>query len=732
VFDRTQTFPDPETEQSVRTRVFLSYSRKDGPFTSHLANELIERGYEPDFDQSSFDPSNIESGISAQDEWWPRLQQMIAAADVIVFIVSPDSAASRVCDEEIAYARNLGKRIIPVLCRSIDFAIAPPRLGALNVKISFIGNDGATFGTALDRLCADLDIDVGWHRESSRLIQLAVKWRTEGRSPDRLMGSVDIRSGERILQNRPRNADPPARLLIDFVGASRAAQKDRLRKEEEQIARAHRSREKAKRTSNKLVGRAEHLHAKEGVPVADIDEMLEDAVDLVDGLYEEGISDPRAERNLGLALAQLSEKKRLLNDFDQARRAAERAVQIFERLSKTDSENDQYLEDLHAALDRLIDASDDPEIALCAANRALGLARTLVGKNPTQDGRSRCSISLSKCAYLIKSFDPARAIAMFTEGLKIQEDILRHDDSLEYVRRAVALTHLNIGQLHSELAERSIAKTSILASLTEIGRLKTDYPRTITYVQDEAAARETLGDILKHEANIDGALSEYRESLALTERLSNIDRSNIELRLALMRAYDRVANAIAYLGHGDEAIEIYAKGLRAALELGRISPERNDWPGTRSLLDSLVMALIKERKPDIAYKYVNEAVKLLRDLATKNGKFDDNLAKVLSFQSYVAQFTAQFQIVLNASAEAVALSPKSWQIGVNRMHALLRAGDGSGAYRYYGTIREYDSEGGRKIVTGLEKDLDEFRSARLPEDFLLALDNLVKLLRKAF
>jgi hypothetical protein len=50
----------------------------------------------------------------------------------MVFIVSPDGAASEVCDQEIAYARNLGKRIVPVLLRPIDFAKAPPKLSALN------------------------------------------------------------------------------------------------------------------------------------------------------------------------------------------------------------------------------------------------------------------------------------------------------------------------------------------------------------------------------------------------------------------------------------------------------------------------------------------------------------------------------------------------------------------------------------------------------------------------
>ena len=100
-----------------KTRVFLSYSRKDEAFTPRLAAALEGRGYAPDFDQSARDPANVETGIAAEDEWWQRLKDMIAAADVMVFIVSPDSAASRVCDEEIAYARALGKRIIPILRR---------------------------------------------------------------------------------------------------------------------------------------------------------------------------------------------------------------------------------------------------------------------------------------------------------------------------------------------------------------------------------------------------------------------------------------------------------------------------------------------------------------------------------------------------------------------------------------------------------------------------------------
>ena len=216
--------------EPARTRVFLSYSRKDGDFTRCLAEARAHGGYAPDFDQSARDPANIDTGISAEDEWWRRLQQMIAAADVMVFIVSPDSAASKVCDEEIAYARNVGKRIIPILRRPIDFAKAPPRLSALNVKIDFSDDGEAALVAALAQLCAALDLDVAWHRESRRLVGLALKWDAESRPADRVMSPADIRASERLLERRPRSADPPAQVLTDFLEASRTRLEEEMRR----------------------------------------------------------------------------------------------------------------------------------------------------------------------------------------------------------------------------------------------------------------------------------------------------------------------------------------------------------------------------------------------------------------------------------------------------------------------------------------------------------------------
>lgn len=211
------------------TRLFLSYSRKDAKELQKIVLALRSRGYDPDFDKSEFDPNNVLTGISAEDEWWKRLQQLIARADVMIFLVSPDSASSRVCDEEIAYARGLAKRIIPVLCRRVDFAKAPPRLSALNVKIDFTANTEETFEASVNALEAAIETNVTWQRELRRLTELAVTWDIEGRPGDRSFNVADVRAAEVLFQSRPSMAEPPPLVLTDFLDHSRTLREKEAR-----------------------------------------------------------------------------------------------------------------------------------------------------------------------------------------------------------------------------------------------------------------------------------------------------------------------------------------------------------------------------------------------------------------------------------------------------------------------------------------------------------------------
>jgi hypothetical protein len=89
--------------QSVetKTRVFISYSRKDMAFADRLEAALKARGFEVLIDREE---------IYAFEDWWKRIEALIGCADTVVFVLSPDAVKSDVALKEVAYTDSLNKR----------------------------------------------------------------------------------------------------------------------------------------------------------------------------------------------------------------------------------------------------------------------------------------------------------------------------------------------------------------------------------------------------------------------------------------------------------------------------------------------------------------------------------------------------------------------------------------------------------------------------------------------
>jgi hypothetical protein len=212
-----------KAEGGQSLRVFLSYSRKDGVFIAKLAEALIGLGYEASYDASPHGRHNPDLAISAEDEWWKALEGMIAKADVMVFVVSRASAESKVCDEEIAYARRLGKRVIAILREEIDFRTVPPKLAALNVKLRFTDNAEAAFAASLAELKQALDLDAGWWREQKWFAVQLKDWldAEERARPGWLLSAAETERAEIWSARRPPGAQRMSEEERGFLAASR-------------------------------------------------------------------------------------------------------------------------------------------------------------------------------------------------------------------------------------------------------------------------------------------------------------------------------------------------------------------------------------------------------------------------------------------------------------------------------------------------------------------------------
>ena len=96
---------------SEKLKVFVSYSRADLGFADELAAGLEVMGFEPLIDRHS---------IREGEDWKKRLGGLIADAGTVVFVLSPDSAKSEMCDWEVEEAAKLSKRILPVMWRPLE------------------------------------------------------------------------------------------------------------------------------------------------------------------------------------------------------------------------------------------------------------------------------------------------------------------------------------------------------------------------------------------------------------------------------------------------------------------------------------------------------------------------------------------------------------------------------------------------------------------------------------
>src|SRR5581483_5001967 len=77
-----------------KATIFISYSRRDLAFADRIDAALKARGFHTLIDRSE---------IYALEDWWKRIEGLIAQADTVVFILSPDAVASDVCQSEVRF-----------------------------------------------------------------------------------------------------------------------------------------------------------------------------------------------------------------------------------------------------------------------------------------------------------------------------------------------------------------------------------------------------------------------------------------------------------------------------------------------------------------------------------------------------------------------------------------------------------------------------------------------------
>jgi WD40 repeat protein len=199
--------------------VFVSYSRRDSEFVGRLAEGMSGQGKDVWLDTE---------GIADGEVFPDAIKRAIEQSDAFVFVITPESVHSTYCENEVNYASDLAKRIVPVLRQAVPDSELPAEIRDRN-WIPFA--DEAEFNASLERLRGALDRDLEAAKAHTRWLVKALEWDTEGRDNSFLLRGLELKAAEAWLASVPDDADPaPTPTQREYLLASReaAARRQRL------------------------------------------------------------------------------------------------------------------------------------------------------------------------------------------------------------------------------------------------------------------------------------------------------------------------------------------------------------------------------------------------------------------------------------------------------------------------------------------------------------------------
>src|SRR5262252_370145 len=105
-------------------RVFISYSRADIQFALRLADDLRKAGVVVWIDQRD---------IRAGEHWDIAIETALNSVTTVLVLLSPAACVSKNVMDEVSFAMNKGKRVIPVLRLACEIPFRLERLQWIDV-----------------------------------------------------------------------------------------------------------------------------------------------------------------------------------------------------------------------------------------------------------------------------------------------------------------------------------------------------------------------------------------------------------------------------------------------------------------------------------------------------------------------------------------------------------------------------------------------------------------------
>ncbi len=689
----------PTIADAVKTKVFISYSRRNMAFVDRLEGALKERGFEPLVDRTE---------IYAFEDWWKRIQSLIEKSDTVVFVLSPDLVASEVCAKEVGHASALRKRFAPIVSQRIDEKLVPEALARLNF-IFF--DDEANFAASFERLCEALETDIGWIRKHTECGAAARQWATTGRPSGLLLRSPALEDAEHWIAARPANAPAPTEEMQTFIAESRRGATRRRNVLTgslaaglvvalilaglaywqrnvaiEQRQYAEKALDASIATSNSVALQlATELRTRQ-VPASLVKFLLGQALDLEDKITSFGRTTPALLDGQATALLESAKTRRTIGDITGALADAERSRKLFEQaLALSPDDNNARLDiglsyelagDMLASQGKIADA-------LVAYQMALTKTKAAADANPKNTGlQDNIATDYVHIGDLMREQGKsAAALGAFQTSLDIRQKLVAQDQTNVALLRGLGVSIERVAEMQLAQGKLDDARASFQKRLAIARRLAENDPGNTELQRELALSYYKMGETALQAKTFDEASNAFQSALKIRQTLVSGDANNTQWQRDLAISYNMLGELAAQQGKAGDALADLQKGYAIEQKLAAADPRNIEFQRDIAISDSRMGGLLKEQGDlDGAQQAFGDCITVARRViqAEPNApgwaRHQQYCSVQLSWVAFHFLVAKQFAKGLAAAEQAIAGAPElAWE-KIHRAHALMLLG----------------------------------------------------------
>jgi len=199
--------------ENLFTDVFISYSERD-----KLIREKIIRSLSKRLVTAWVHHTDIRKGEAFEEAIFQGIEQ----ADNVLFFISEDSIRSEWCIKELEYAKELHKRVIPVLIEEISPKNFPEQIRGLQY-INFVDNvPEEDYDNDIAELLNTLGTDRRYFHQHKVFLAQALKWQRQAKNPSILLRGYNLQNAETWFKlGQKRKGLRPLPIHEEFIEESK-------------------------------------------------------------------------------------------------------------------------------------------------------------------------------------------------------------------------------------------------------------------------------------------------------------------------------------------------------------------------------------------------------------------------------------------------------------------------------------------------------------------------------